>query len=132
MNLVYPSAVDAWLVGSVDVTTAVLKAELLEGYVPADGDAWLADIDGATRFGSPETATVSSVAGGTVNLDPLTFPSVAAGHTADAVVLYVDSGSDATRLLLVLFVEAGDGTPLALVTDDGDIGLSWPRGAFKL
>lgn len=132
MNVVYPLAVDAFMRGEVDVTTDVLLCELLDGYVYDAADEWLDDIDGATRFGSPQSVTFDALTAGVLFVDPITFPSQPAGDTITAVVFYVDGASDAARRLLCVQLNGADTSPLSIDTNDGDVVLSYPRGVLKL
>lgn len=130
MNHVYPLAVDAFLRGDIDVETATLLAELLDGYTYSDTHEFLDDVSG--RFATPQSVTVTGVSDGAVDVDDITFPSVPAGDTITTLVLYVDTGVDSTSRLLVAFDRRGDTTAVSMPTNDGDVTFSFPRGCFKL
>lgn len=127
MSAVYPSAVDAFLTATIDVTTAVVKAQLVEGYTYSAAHDTLADVGAGTRVDAAVTLTTVAVSGGAVTADPVTFPIVITGHTIDGVVLYVDSGAGEANLLVAHIDHRADTVPLGITTNDGDITLTWTR-----
>ena len=59
----------------------------------------------------------------------VTFTAVTAGDTSEGVVIYKDTGVEATSPVL-LYIDAITGFPLA--TNGGDITAAWDNGAYKI
>lgn len=132
MNAVYPAALVAFLTGAVDVTTDVLRAQLVTaGYSYNATHEHLSSVPGGVRVSTPATITGVTVAAGTVSASPITFPAVAAGSIAAGLVVFVESGADATRQLLVYVDRRGDTVPIDITTNGGDVTLVFDR-LFKI
>jgi hypothetical protein len=131
MSAVYPAAVDLFLTATIDVTTAVIKAQLTEGYTYSAAHDTLADVGAGTRVDAAVTLTTVAASGGAVTADPVTFTAVTIGHTIDGVVLYVDDGGGEAAPLLAHIDHRADTVPLEITTNDGDITLTWTR-LFKI
>lgn len=131
---VYPEAVDAFLVGDVDVVADTIKAMLVDAtYAYSDTHEFLASVPAASRVGTAVTLTGKSVAAGVFIAGDITFVAVPAGDTATGVIVYQDSGVEATSRLLVHFDAKADSVPLAVETNGGDINFGWPlTKIFKL
>jgi hypothetical protein len=127
VSAVYPSAVDKFLGGDIDAGTATVKAQLTDGYVYSAAHDTLSDVGAGTRVGTAVTVTVDSIAGGELNIDPITFPSVATGKVVDGVVFYIDAGAGEANVLLCHIDRRADTVPLAITTNDGNIVMTWPR-----
>lgn len=122
---VYPAALDAFLSGALDITTAALRAQLIgSGYTYSATHTSTADL--ADTIASPVAVTGAAVSGGVVTIDPITFPAVPTGDTIAGVVVYQLAG------LLVCHIDEGaDTVPMAIATDDGDITMTFAR-LFKI
>lgn len=148
-NALYPSFKSRMLTPGADLvagllgagagmnpTPAPLKAALLEGYTYSSAHEFFSDVS-ANLIGSAVAVTGASVAGGVLDADDAIFPTVAAGSTANAVVLFMDTGTEATSPL-VLFVNQGSGKGanesglMAIVTNGDDVPIEWSEGASKL
>jgi len=91
-------------------------------------DEFLSSIT-AYRLGTDQTIASAAVTGGKLDAADPTWTAVAAGDTAEAVVLYMDTGNAATSPLLA-YIDQITGFPLA--TTGGDITPQWDNGAYKI
>lgn len=132
MSNMYPKFKAAQLGASpTNLLTADVRALLIdsadETYNAAD--EFLADITAAGRIGAAVSLANKSltVVGNTVvfDADNVTIPSVS-GDPAEAVLLYVHTGVDATARLIALI----DG--LAFSPNGGDGVITWDDGANKI
>lgn len=128
---VYPSCVNAFLRGEIQVETDTVKAQLV-GLTFAYDDTMTVAADITDTISTPVAVTVDHVADGGVWVDAVDFPAVTEGLTVGGVVLYVDSGSPATSPLLCHTDTGADYAPLAVVANGGTIRLAWPKPALKL
>ncbi len=125
MSSMYPSGLAA-LLGSLDLTSATIKMQLLEGYTYDAAHDNLNDISSGLRIGSPVTLSGKTVAAGQFKATIPTFTSVTTGHTCDSVVIYESTGTESTsRLVSLIDTRATGTTPLAIVTDGDDVTLDW-------
>lgn len=131
MSAVFPSAVYQFERGNIDVLSDSIKAQLVTaGYVYSAAHETFDEIGG--RVDVPVELTVDSISDGTVNLvDPVVFPSVAAGPTVTGVIIFRDSGVESSSVLIAYIDEGRDRVPLSIETNGGDITLTWTR-LFKL
>lgn len=132
--IVYPEAVDAFMVGDVDLLSDTIKAQLVDSsYVVASPDDFLAAVPAPARIGTAGTLTGKSVVAGEFFAADVTLGPIAAGDTIAAVVLYQDTGVEATSRLLADITRKADTVPLAVATTGGTITLSWLGGrVFKI
>lgn len=125
MSAVYPSGLGA-LLGSLDLTSATVKMQLLEGYTYNAAHDNLNDISGGLRIGTAVTLTGKTVTSGEFRATIPTFASVTTGHTVDGLVIYESTGVESTsRLVCFVGTRAAGTTPLAITTDGGNITLDW-------
>ena len=130
-NFLYTPFVTALMSGSVNLTTADVRAILVKSsYVPNQSTHdFLNDVPSGDRVGSPVALTGESVSAGVFDANDVTFSSVAAGSTVAAVVLYIYNASE-TAARLIGYFGAIEGFPAA--TNGGNITISWSGGARKI
>jgi hypothetical protein len=129
-SAVYPKALISFLSGSINLSSANIKAILVdsadETYNAAD--EFLSDITPAAivaTSGNLASKTLGVVGTGVFDAADITIPTVT-GDGTEAVVVYVDTGSGATSKLLCWL----DG----VVTPNGaDITIQWnASGIFSI
>ena len=131
-NAIYPAfGADALLslAGAADVRVALLD---LAGYTYAPTDAHLSDIPGlAVVAQTPAGLTAKQTEGGVFRAANTTFPAVF-GNEAEALVLYIHTGNDATSRLVMYQDTNVVGLPV--VPNGGDIIVEWDavNGIFAL
>jgi hypothetical protein len=110
--------------------TGTLKAMLVKNtYVQNLAvDEFVSQIS-AHRVGADQLLGSKSVAGGRLDAADPVFAAVAVGSTAEALVLYMDTGDEATSPLL-MYLDQAVGFPK--VTDGGDITPRFDDGAYKI
>jgi hypothetical protein len=139
-NLLYPKAKEALLSGEIDLTTATVRAILVDGadYTYDAAHEFLDDVPSGARAGnSGGTARGDGVALGSKTVTDGVFDAADAtltavtGDVSEFVLLYIDDGSaDATSRLLALIDTA---TGLAITPSGGNIVITWHAdGIFEL
>lgn len=133
-NAVYPKYKEALLSASANValTTGTLKAVLVDSadYTYSAAHDFLDDIPAAARVGVPQVIANKTVLNGLLDGDNVTFTTVA-GDQSEAIVLYIDTGNEATSRL-VAFLDTGV-TGLPVSPNGGDITITWnASGIFQL
>lgn len=127
--MIYLSIIDTLLAPLV--TDTVLAQLVGAGYTPDPAHQFLTDVPAGARIGSPVELTGKTVADGQLfTAATALFVAIAAGDTVTGVVLYRDSGDEATSQLIGHYERRADTVPLAVETDGGVIEVSWPGGRF--
>jgi hypothetical protein len=117
-----------WLLAHL--ATDTIKAQLVDAadYTYSAAHQYLSDIPSGARVGAAVTLTSKSITGGVFDAADASVPTVT-GDPAEAVVLYVDTGVEATSRL-ICYLDSGAGLP---VTPNGNaINLLWSNGANKI
>lgn len=131
MNQVYPSAVNSFLVGAIDISSDTIRCELLDGAEYDADNVVLSDLDPSTRFEAPATVLFASISGGAVFIDPVVFPPIPTGNTINALAFYIEGVDEDSSPLLCYIDRAADTVPLAIETNDGPVTFTFGR-LFKL
>jgi hypothetical protein len=136
MSFLYKSAIDAAWQGGIDLLGDNLKIQCVEsGYAPASstGDDNLDDIPSGDRVAGGLSGNLASktLNGGVFDAADLTISSVPAGPNIHALVLFQDTGSEATSRLIA-YLDSANYT-LEVTPDGNDVVIVWPSsGILKL
>jgi len=133
-NALYDKGREGFLDGSIDWDTDNIKVVLIDAAdytVNLATDEDLADIAGAARVSTSGNLAGKTATAGVADANDVTFSSVS-GDESEAVVIYKDSGVEATSRLIA-YIDTATGLP---ITPNGsDITVQWDNGAdaiFKL
>jgi len=129
-SAIYVAFKQALLNGSVDLTTAVVRAVLIDTgtYTYSASHDFYNDLSGVVGTESA-ALTSKTITNGVFDAADVTFSAVT-GNTVEAVVLFVDTGNVTTDRL-ICFLDAGTGLPVT--PNGGDINLVWnASGIFSL
>ena len=120
-SVLYPNFKEILLSASVDLTSVVIRAVLVDTatYTYSAAHVDYADLSGvvATESGALGSKTIT---GGVFDSADITF-TAATGTTAEAVVLFVDTGVAANDTLIA-YIDSGTGLPVT--PNGGDINLT--------
>jgi len=134
-NAIYSKYKEACMKGSanIDLDTGTVKAALVDTatYTFSDAHEFLSSLTGVV--GTAQTVastTVGVVAAAVFDGDNVTYSAVS-GASAEAIVIYIDTGVAGTSRL-VAFLDT-DVTGLPVTPNSGDISITWSAsGIFKL
>ena len=129
-SAIYPKFKEALLQGDYDLSTAVVRAVLVDTgtYTYSSAHDFYNDLSGVvgTESGAFASKTFTN---GTFDAADITFTAVT-GATAEAIVLFVDTGNVATDALIA-FLDSATGLPVT--PNGGDINVTWnASGIFTL
>jgi len=129
-NALYAKGKEKILSGSIDLTTATIKAALLSSSYTANlsTDEFWSGIS-ANVLNTPQTLGSKSVTAGVFDAADVTFTAVTSGATINAIVIYKDTGTASTSPLIA-YIDTITGFPLA--TNGGDITVTWDNGSYKI
>lgn len=131
-NAIYPLYKQALLDASanVDLNDGTVKVALIDTgtYTYNAAHEFYSSVSGVV--GTPQTIANTTVAGGLFDGDNVTFSTVS-GNSAEALLIYIDTGSAATSRL-VAWIDTGV-TGLPVTPNGGDISITWnASGIFQL
>lgn len=131
-NLLYPKYKEALLSGSANISlsSGTVKAALVDTgtYTYSAAHEFLSSLTGTV--GTAQTLGSKTVANGLFDAADISFPSVT-GNSAEAIVIYIDTGVAGTSRL-VAYLDTGVGG-LPVTPNSGNIDVTWnASGIFQL
>ena len=130
-NTLYDFARQRFLEAQINWMTDTVKVILVDtsAYTPQTSvHQYLSDISSSARIAGPVTLTAKATTGGAADAADCTFSSVS-GATINAIVIYKDTGTEATSPLIA-YIDTATGLPIT--PNGGDIIVTWDNGANKL
>lgn len=129
-SAIYPKFKEVQLQGTHNLSTAAVRAVLVDTgtYTYSAAHQFYSDLSGVvgTESGLFGSKTFTN---GTFDAADITFSAVT-GNTAEAIVIFVDTGNAATDAL-ICYVDSASGLPVT--PNGGDINVTWSAsGIFTL
>lgn len=131
-NTLYDKARQRFLEAQINWMTDTIKCMLVDtgAYTPQTSvHEFLSDIPTSARITTPVTLTGKSTAGGAADANDCTFTSVGGTANAEALVIYSDTGEEATSPL-ICYIDTATGLPI--MPNGGDIIVTWDNGTNKI
>lgn len=130
-NALYPKAKELALAAGLNLAAGTVKAQLVDlaSYTYNAAHQFLSSVPGGARVGSPVTLSNKSITNGAFAADPAVFSGLSSAPSIEALVVYVDTGNEATSPL-VLFIDTATGLPVTAGATGGTV--TWPSGLFSL
>ncbi len=130
-NALYDKGRQRFLEGQFNWNTDVIKAVLVDTgtYTPnLSAHEFLADIGAGSRIAASAAFSGKTTLGGAADANDVTFSSVS-GASIEAIVLYKDTGTEATSPLIA-YIDTATGLPIT--PNGGDIIVTWDNGPNKI
>lgn len=130
-NALYDKARERFLTGQFNWSTDSIKSVLVDtgAYtVSLTSHEFLSDISSSARVSTSGAFTGKTTTGGAADANDITFSSVS-GPSIEAIVIYADTGTEATSPLIA-FIDTATGLPIT--PNGGDIIVTWDNGANKI
>ena len=130
-NALFDKARQRFLEGQFNWNTDTIKAVLVDTgtyTVNLSAHEFLSDIGTGARISTSGAFTGKATTGGAADANDVTFTSVT-GASIEAIVLYKDTGTDATSPLIA-FIDTATGLPIT--PNGGDIIVTWDNGPNKI
>lgn len=130
-NTLYDYCRQRFLEAQINWMTDTVKVVLVStsAYTPQTAvHQYLADIPISARIAGPVTLTAKATTGGAADAADCTFTSVS-GVTINAIVIYKDTGTEATSPLIA-YIDTATGLPIT--PNGGDIIVTWDNGVNKI
>lgn len=130
-NTLYDYCRQRFLEAQINWMTDTIKVVLVStsAYMPQTAvHQYLADVPISSRIAGPVTLTAKATTGGAADAADCTFTSVS-GATINAIVIYKDTGTEATSPLIA-YIDTATGLPIT--PNGGDIIVTWDNGVNKI
>ena len=130
-NALYDTGRNAFLNGDVDYTNDTIKLVLIDAAdytVNLETHQFFSEVASASRVAT-STLAGKSTAAGVADANDTVFSSVT-GDQSEALLLYKDTGTEATSQLIAYIDTASAGLPVT--PNGGDITVTWDNGANKI
>ena len=130
-NALYDKARERFLTGQFNWSTDSIKSVLVNtrAYtVSSTSHEFLSDISSSARVSTSGAFTGKTTTGGAADANDITFSSVS-GPSIEAIVIYADTGTEATSPLIA-YIDTATGLPIT--PNGGDIIVTWDNGANKI
>ena len=130
-NTLYDYCRQRFLESQINWMTDTIKVILVStsAYTPQTAvHQYLADVPVSARIAGPVTLTSKATTGGAADGADCTFTSVS-GATINAIVIYKDTGTEATSPLIA-YIDTATGLPIT--PNGGDIIVTWDNGVNKI
>lgn len=128
MSALYGKAREKFLAGTLSWTGSTVKAVLVDtaDYVVApDTHEFLSDVPAGARVAVSPALAGKTATLGVADADDVSFAAVA-GDTAEALVLYADTGTEGTSALIAYI----DG--ITLTPNGAAVNVAWDNGANRI
>jgi hypothetical protein len=130
-NTLYDYCRQRFLEAQINWMTDTVKVILVStsAYTPQTAvHQYLSDVSVSARIAGPVTLTAKATIGGAADAADCTFTSVS-GATINAIVIYKDTGTEATSPLIA-YIDTATGLPIT--PNGGDIIVTWDNGVNKI
>ena len=130
-NALYTKYKEARLGGDVAWDSDNIKCVLVDTadyVVNLATDQYLSDVTLAGRVATSVNFTTKSITDGIADADDITFSAVT-GDVSEALVIYKDTGVEATSNLIA-YIDTATGLPVT--PNGGDITVQWDNGVNKI
>ena len=123
-NVLYPKGKKKFLDGDIDLLNDTIMATLIDlaDYTYDADDEFYSDVAAAAKVAEIELATGKTTTGGQFNADDVTWLNVT-GDTCEAVIIWKDTGDDATSALIAFIDDDESGLPVT--PNGGNITSQW-------
>lgn len=133
-NALYNAGRQKFLEGGIAFASDTIKAQLVDTnggtpYTFSQSHANFSDVPSGSRIGTAVALSGKTTTDGIADASDTTFTSVTSGSTAEAVVIYKDTGTESTSTLIA-YLDTATGLPVT--TNGGDIIIQWDNGSNKI
>jgi len=132
-NAIYPKGREGFAGGDVAWDTDTIKLVAVDsGYVYDAAHNFLDDVGAGARVATSSAFTGKTITDGVLDADDVTLSAIPSGDTITQVLVYQDTGVEATSRLLLYFDTKADTTAISVATNGGDVVVTWSNTATKI
>lgn len=130
-NSLYGKGREGFLGGDIDWDADTIKVVAVDTglyTVSIDGHQFLNDVPAGARVAVSSALSAKTKTLGVANAANVVYSSVT-GNSIEAIVIYQDTGNEATSRLIA-YIDTATGLPVT--PNGGDINLNWDAGTNKI
>jgi hypothetical protein len=133
-NKWFPKGLEGFAGGDVAWDTDTIKVVgVSAAYVYDAAHDFLADVAGGARLQTSAALGTKTLLNGVLDAADISLLSVVSGSTLTQLLVFQDTGVEATSRLLIHYDTKGDGNPISVLTNGGNIDIVWnPAGLATL
>lgn len=130
-NAVYPKCKQLALGAGVNLAAGTVKATLIDtaNYTYNAAHDFYDDVGGTARIGTPVVLGTKTLTDGVFDAADISFTGLTSAPSLEAVIIWVDTGVEATSPL-VAYIDTATGLPVAAGATQVDV--AWDNGANKI
>lgn len=130
-NAVYPKAKELMLTAGLNLISGTVKVMLVDtaSYTYSASHQYLSDVPAGSRVGTAQTLGTKSITGGVFDAADSTWSGLSGAPSIEALVIYVDTGTESTSPL-VAYIDVATGLPISAGATGGTV--TWDNGANKI
>jgi hypothetical protein len=130
-NALYPKAKEAALGSGMNLASGTVRAILVDtsAYTYSAAHQFLSSVAAGARVGSAVTLASKTLTDGVFDAADISFTGLTAAPSIEAIVLYVDTGSEATSPLIA-YIDTATGLPTSAGASQVDV--AWSNGANRI
>ena len=130
-NAVYPKAKEAALAAGMGLVAGTVKATLIDtaSYTYSAAHQFYSSVTGGARVGTAVTLASKTVTDGVFDAADISFGALGSAPSCEAVVIWVDTGTDSTSPLIA-YIDTATGLPVSAGATQVDV--AWDNGPNKI
>jgi len=132
-NTIYPKGREGFAGGDVAWDTDTIKLVAVDSAYTYDAaHDFLADVGAGARVATSSAFTTKSITNGVLDADDVTLSALPPGDTITAVIVFQDTGVEATSRLILFFDTKADTTAISVATNGGDVVVTWSNSSTRI
>lgn len=130
-NAVYPKFKELALGAGGNLSSGTVKCTLVDtaSYTYSATHQYFSSVAGGARVGTAVTLSSKTLTDGVFDAADISFTGLSSAPSIEALVIWVDTGSDATSPL-VAYIDTATGLPVTSGATQVDV--AWDNGANKI
>lgn len=129
-SALYNKGREAVLDSTINLESDTIKIVLVKStYTFSQAHSALSDVAGAARVATSGALTSKTFTDGVFDAADIVFTAPASGNVVTALILFEDTGVEATSRLLA-YLDTGTGLPVT--TNGADLTIAWDSGANRI
>lgn len=132
-NGLYPKGRQKFLEGAIAWLTDTIKVTAVDsGYTYNAAHDFFDDVGAGARVVTSSALGTKTSTDGVADAADVLYAAVPAGDTITGLVVWKDTGVEATSPLIAFYDTKADTTAINVPTNGGDITVAWSNGADKM
>lgn len=132
-NALYPKAREGFLGGDLAWDTDTIKVVAVDNtYTYSSAHDFLNDVGAGARVATSAALSSKTITDGVADAADVTYSALPAGDTITGLIVFQDTGVEATSHLIAFYDTKADTTAISVPTNGGDVVVAWSNGSDKM